>query len=73
MSGNVFEWCYDWYGTITTTTPADGLATSGSSRVLRGGSWGLSAVGASVSLRYYYNPDYRSVDIGFRVVRPSSN
>ncbi|MBO4386294.1 MAG: SUMF1/EgtB/PvdO family nonheme iron enzyme [Treponema sp.] len=38
MSGNVYEWCWDWYGTIDTSTPASG-PSSGSERILRGGSW----------------------------------
>ena len=71
MSGNVLEWCYDyWYGTITTTTPADG-ATSGSGRVGRGGSWYNGAFGASVSERgTSVTPDTRHNILGFRVVRP---
>ena len=72
MSGNVWEWCYDWSGTITTTTPADG-ATSGSSRVGRGGSWYDNAHDASVSLRSHGYPYIRYDYLGFRVVRPSSN
>ncbi len=73
MSGNVWEWCYDWSGTITTTTPADG-ATSGSNRVLRGGSWSNSASSASVSSRNSgSSPRSRGSGLGFRVVRPSSN
>ena len=72
MSGNVWEWCYDWSGTITTTTPADG-ATSGSYRVGRGGSWSIDANYASVSFRYGNGPSNRYDYLGFRVVRPSSN
>ena len=71
MSGNVCEWCYDWYQTITTTTPADG-ATSSSYRVLRGGGWLNYAYAASVSCRRYLTPDCRLYFYGFRVVRPSS-
>ena len=75
MSGNVYEWCYDWYGimgTITTTTPADG-ATSGSYRVCRGGCWNCIADLASVADRSCNTPGHRSYNFGFRVVRPSSN
>ena len=71
MSGNVLEWCYDYYETITTTTPADG-AVSGFCRVRRGGNWGNHADLASVSRRVYDNPYYCNAYLGFRVVRPSS-
>ena len=70
MSGNVFEWCYDWYGEITTTTPADGAA-SGSDRVKRGGCWSASASYQSVASRSGFSPNSNYV-LGFRVVRPSS-
>ena len=69
MSGNVNEYCYDYYGTITPTTPADG-ATSSSSRVFRGGSWLNCADGASVSWRSSYGfPFLRGSNVGFRLVR----
>ena len=71
MSGNVLEWCYDWPGTITTTTPADG-ATSGYYRVHRGGSWLYGADYASVSRRSSSCPYFRDYVLGFRVVRASS-
>lgn len=70
MSGNVWEWCWDWRGSITEATPSGGAA-SGSYRVLRGGDWGNDADNCAVSLyRYSQTPFYRySSGFGFRVVR----
>ena len=73
MSGNVYEWCYDLYGTITTTTPEDGLATSGFFRVFRGGSWGGNANNTPVSSRKFNLTSNYYYYLGFRVVRSSSN
>ncbi len=71
MSGNVWEWCYDWSGTVDNETPVDGAAL-GSIRVRRGGSWINYASGAAVSYRGYSYPYNRDYLLGFRVVRPSS-
>ena len=73
MSGNVWEWCYDWNGTIKEGEEEDPQgASSGSCRVVRGGSWNGYASRASVSYCGYYDPRYRYYDLGFRVVRASS-
>ena len=72
MSGNVREWCWDWCGSISSSTDAAGAA-SGSYRVLGGGSWGSSASNCTVSCWNYIIPNYRYDDLGFRVVRSSSN
>jgi len=71
MHGNVFEWCWDLYGEYSTAnqTDPDG-ASSGSYRVVRGGSWGISARFARSASRYYSNPDFRDLNLGFRLVRP---
>ena len=71
MSGNVYEWCYDWYGTVNSST-ADTGASSGSFRVRRGGSWSSDASFCAVSFRSGNYPDYRIFSYGFRVVRSSS-
>lgn len=70
MSGNVWEWCWDWYGSISASTLSTG-ASSGSNRVLRGGCWDrdCGAPRCSVACRDGYNSYGRRSGIGFRVVR----
>ena len=69
MSGNVWEWCSDWLGSYSSGSQTNPKGpSSGAFRVFRGGSWGSGARYFRVSLRYGFNPSYRSSIIGFRLV-----
>ena len=69
MSGNVREWCQDWYGDYSSDAQTNPTGpSSGSYRVLRGGSWNYYARFCRVSHRNLNNPDLRISNCGFRLV-----
>ena len=68
MSGNVLEWCEDWFGYYSSSSQTNPKGpSSGSYRVLRGGSWKNGARYCRVSNRSNRNPGYGHLYSGFRL------
>ena len=69
MSGNVEEWCQDWYGKYSSSSQVNPTgANSGSDRVIRGGSWYFITVQWRSSHRSYVSPGRRIGILGLRLV-----
>jgi len=70
IHGNVFEWCWDWYGKYTDTAQTNPAGTPGGySRVRRGGSWRHLAKDTRSAYRSKNNSSDRLEYIGFRLAR----
>ncbi len=69
MSGNVYEWCSDWYGSYSSSAQTNPYNDSGSYRVDRGGGCYNDATYTRVAIRYYYSPTYTNLNLGFRIAR----
>jgi formylglycine-generating enzyme required for sulfatase activity len=70
MSGNVWEWCWDWSGEYSSQHETNPMGpASGSTRVIRGGSWYSSATFVRVAFRQQHPANGASRYIGFRLVR----
>ncbi len=69
MSGNVREWCQDWFGKYSSSSQVNPIcANSGSNRVGRGGCWVYGARICRSSCRIFITPDGRDSILGLRLV-----
>lgn len=71
MSGNVSEWCWDWYGAYPTDSADYRGPGSGSNRAARGGHWGIGGASARVGSRGMAYPYFTGGTMGFRIARNS--
>lgn len=70
MSGNVFEWCWDWFDFYPSTEQSDPTGpSSGTDRARRGGCYSNSAIDCRSTFRSSWQPSSRNGNFGFRVVR----
>jgi len=70
MSGNVYEWCSDWYGNYSSSAQTNPYNSSvGSYRVSRGGSWGVDASSTRVAYRDSHSPTGTYFPLSFRICR----
>ena len=72
MSGNLWEWTQDWYGSYPSTPQENPMGPAeGNKKVIRGGSWTGPYVDMMITNRNALDPDIKNRGLGFRLVRTS--
>ena len=73
MSGNVLEWCWDWYGDYSSDPQTNPNGATGSNRILRGGCFHRGTANSRVAFRFYANPTSGTFNYGFRLALNSGS